>query len=332
LKRRWKYLAVILLAAAAGCAGPIDGPKPEVLTVDFKQGQSLRYKFVSSRESVLDWSAGQDGGKASKGSIDKLLERMEMVVAYKPIKVDPYGLTTINAKVESVKAQRTSPRSKKLRDAKDAVKSFAGKSFSFTVAPDGTIKDHSQLEALLKQAGEKAFRRRAGQGRIKEPDMIHDFITSQWFLWDTVSSIEEPTRGVFLGQSWGSQLPVPLPMVMRAARDANYTLGSIRETENGRIAVISSSFSPAKSVTAGWPSPYAAGSFQVSRTFGMLRRFRILELQGQGEELFNIDKGRIEQYNHSHKVKISASLLLPLPGANPQVTIDQKLSMKLVGD
>jgi hypothetical protein len=334
-------LAAMVLAAIAGCAGPEQGPGPStskshVLTVDFQQDQVLRYKFVSSRKTMLNWTGGSNNRKkAGDDSPVEVSEQMEMIVAYKPVKVDPFGLTTIKAKVESVKARRTSRSSKKLRDAKDAVKSFAGKSFVFTIGPNGKIADNSQLEAVIKQAGEKAFRPHSRHGRIKEPDMIGDFMVSQWFLWDSTSSIENPADGVSLGQSWKSQLSLPLPVVMREARDVEYTLSgieeNIEENEADRVAVIGSTFSYAESVTASWPNPYPAGSFQISGTFGLLRRFEVTEFQGKGEELFNIDKGLVEQYNHSHRMKISAALMLPLPGANPQLTINQKLSMKLLG-
>jgi hypothetical protein len=308
----------MVLAAVAGCAGPEQGPRPskskgQVLTVDFQQDQVLRYRFVSSRKTIMNWTGGsEDRGKAGGDSPVEVSERVEMIVAYEPVKVDPFGLTTIKAKVES--------------------KSLSGKSFVFTIGPNGKIADNSQLEAVIKQAGEKAFRPHSRHGRIKEPDMIGDFMASQWFLWDSVSSIENPADGVSPGQSWKSQLSLPLPVVMREARDVEYTLSEIRESETGRVAVIGGTFSHAESITANWPNPYPPGSFQVSETFGLLRRFEVIDFQGKGEELFNIDKGLVEQYNHSHRMKIAAALMLPLPGANPQLTINQKLSMKLLGD
>jgi len=57
--------------------------------------------------------------------------------------------------------------------------------------------------------------------------------------------------------------------------------------------------------------------------------FKVLDLQGQGEELFNIDAGRIEQYSQEYSVLLEA-LSAPLPGARPRVTIEQKLSMQLI--
>ena len=54
--------------------------------------------------------------------------------------------------------------------------------------------------------------------------MVGDFIASQWFLWEGVASVEDPAAGVGLEQTWRSQLSVPLPMVMRKARDVTYRL------------------------------------------------------------------------------------------------------------
>ncbi|MHC4645589.1 MAG: hypothetical protein ACYTBJ_08800 [Planctomycetota bacterium] len=334
MKTAVKLSLLAVLAGLLGCNGQSrNGQLPEkgkqLLTVDFKQGQPLRYKFVSSRAMTLSWGTVEGGRGGPRETVDKFSESMDMVVSYMPVEVDPYGLTTIKATCESVKVKRTAPRSGRV--PKDAVESLPGKTFTFTVHPSGKIEDYSKLDDLIKQIGEKAFRPRSRQGRIKEPDMIGDFVATQWFLWDPLSSIEKPTKGVAVGETWNSQLSLPSPMVMRKARDVTYTLKEIRPTENGQQAVISSSYALAESVPTGWPVPYT-GSFQISGRFGLLRSYQISELQGGGEELFNIDSGRIERYSQRYKMKVAASLLFPLPGANPHVTIDQRLTMQLLGN
>lgn len=322
-------VTVIALCILAGCNGAVEEKQrlsegKELFTVDFQEGQTLRYKFASSRQTSLDWASKESKSKRGKDAVDKFSESMDMVIVYTPIEVNPYGLTTIKATCESVRVKRSKgPRG-------DPVKSLAGKSFTFTVRPTGVIEDYSQLEKLVKEVGEKAFRPRSRQGRIKDPDMICDFIASQWFLWDSVSSIEKPTEGLSVGQSWKSKLSVPTPMVMKKARDVTYTLDNIRQTEEGRLAVIRSAYSFAESVPRSWPMPYPDGAFQVSGRFGLLGRYKVLDLQGQGEELFNIDAGRIERYSQQYRVQVAASLRFPLPGANPQITIDQKLTMQLL--
>jgi hypothetical protein len=251
---------------------------------------------------------------------------MDMVVAYTPVELKPYGLTTIKAKCESVKINRSKGR------RRDAVESLAGKTFTFTIDPIGKIEDYSQLDSLIRETGNKAFRSDTSRGRIKDPDMISDFIASQWFLWDSVSSIEKFAEGISQGQTWKSKLSVPTPMVSRKARDVTYTLAEIRQTEKGRLAVIRSSYSPAESVPSGWPIPYV-GSFQMSSTFGFLRGYKMLSLEGNGEELFNIDAGRIEQYTQQLQTKWNAGLPFGLKGdVNPQITIKQKLTMQLLKD
>jgi len=331
LKTAIMIVTVLLLSTLAGCGGAVEKKQrlsagKELFTVDFKEGQTLRYKFVSSRQISLDWASKESKSKRGKDAVDKFSESMEMVIAYTPIEINPYGLTTVKATCESVKVERSKgPR-------KDPVKGLVGKSFTFTVRPTGKIEDYSQLEKLIKEVGEKAFRPRSRQGKIKDPDMICDFIASQWFLWDSVSSIEKPTEGLSMGQSWRSKLSVPTPMVMKKARDVTYTLDSIRQSKKGRVAVIRSSYSFAESVPRSWPMPYPDGTFQVSGKFGLLGRYKVLYLQGQGEELFNIDAGRKERYNQQYRMQVAASLLFPLPGANPQITIDQKLTMQLIGE
>ncbi|MBN1391818.1 MAG: hypothetical protein JW947_03335 [Sedimentisphaerales bacterium] len=327
MKTALYFFAAVFLVAFAGCESGAGEKKllaggKQLITVDFQEGQTLRYRFVSSREIEFNWDPTTSNSKRGKEKIDKSSESMDMVVAYTPVKVNPYGLTTIEATCESVRSRRTQGTSK------DAVESLPGTSFTFTVGPSGKIEDYSQLEQLIKETGEKAFRQKSKAGRVKEPDMISDFIATQWFLWDSVSSIEKAAKGVRVGQSWKSKLLIPTPMVARKARDVTYALDEIRQSEKGQLAVIRSSYSLADSVPQSWPMPYS-GSFQMSGRFGFLRGYKFLDLQGQGEEMFNIDAGRIEQYNQQYQMKVEASFPMGL-GTKPLITISQKLTMTLL--
>lgn len=321
---------VVTLTALAGCK-PTAGQKEllnapgELLTVDFQVGRTLRYKFVSSREITVDLDATAEASRSGRAASDKSSELLEIIMAYTPIEIDPYGLTTVKAICESVKVTRSKGPNR------DAVDTLAGKTFTLTAGPTGKIEDYSQLDTLLKELGKKVFRANTDQGRIKEPDMIGDVVATQWFLWDAVSSIEKPSQGVMVGQSWTSKLSVPAPMVMRKARDVTYRLDEIRPGEKGRLAVISSSYKIAESAPREWPIPYS-GTFQVAGAFGFYRNYQVLDLQGRGEELFNIDAGRTEQYQQQYELQLSASLLIPLAGVNPKITIKQNLTMNLLED
>jgi len=324
LKSALTIFTLVAVSVLAGCGGPVR--EKELFTVNFQKGQTLRYKFASSRNVEINWGQVKGGSKRGKDKVDKSRESMDMVVAYTPIEVGPYGaFTTIKATCESVKIRRSKG------PQKDAVKSLAGKSFTFTVDATGKIEDYSQLDELIKEIGKKAFQPGTKKRRIKDPDMIADFIAAQRFLWDSIRSIEKPKEGVSVGQSWKSQLSVPTPMVTRKARDVTYTLSEIRETKKGRLAVIKSSYSPSKSAPRSWPKPYV-GSFRMKGTFGFLKGYKTVDLQGQGEELFNIDTGQTERYSQQYKIKLKASLPLPLPGALPLITIKQKLTMQLLGE
>jgi hypothetical protein len=325
-------LIALVLIIVAGCH-PRVVPREslregqQLLSVDFQEGQTLQYKFISSRETQIIWDPTKAVSKSDKGVANKFTELMEMVVAYTPVEVDTYGLTTINATCKSVKVTRTrSPRGRPT--GKDPVESLRGKTYTFTVGPSGKIEDYSQLDELIREIGEKAFQTDATRGRIKQPDMINDFVASQWFLWDAVASIEKPSEGVSVGQSWKSQLSVPTPMVMRKARDVTYSIAEFRHSEKGQLAIIRSSYTLAKSAPSSWPIPYS-GRFKMMGPFGFLRGYRVLSLAGEGEELFNIEAGRTEQYNQKYQMEMEAALPIPI-GANPRITIKQNLTMQLL--
>ena len=334
-------LVVVGLSVLAGCEPPpadsrfairnpklpTEGQAKELLMVDFQQGQTLQYKFVSSREIDLDWDPAKTASGSAKSTVNKFSESVEMIIAYTPVEVNPYGLTIIKATCKKVIATRSKSTGGR-PPIKDAVESFAGKTYTLTVGPTGKIEDYSELKKLIQEIGKEPFREDPKLGRVKEPDMICDFVASQWFLWNSISSIENPTDGVSVGQTWKSVLSVPTPMVMRKARDVTYRLSEIRQNGKFRLAVIQSSYSPADSVPSGWPIPYS-GTFLVSGTFGFLRGYQILDLKGQGEELFNLDRGRIEQSDQQYQMQLTASLPLPI-GENPRLTIKQKLTMQLL--
>ncbi len=316
-------LTVVAVSLLAGHA--IAADQKVLLTVDFQKDRILRYKFISSRNIVVYLNPSEPN--TGRRITNKYDEAMEMVAAYTPVKIDSYDLTVIKALCESVKVSR-GKRSPAPLTAKDAVESLPGKTFTLTVSPSGRIENYSELEKLIRQTADKAFRPNTGSERIKEPDMISDFIAFQWFLWDSVSSIKNPSQGVAIGQTWNSKLSVPTPMVMRKARDVTYTLAEIRQTKKGRLAVIRSSYSIADSVPDNWPILYTA-TFQMSGTFGFFRGYKIMDFKGQGEELFNIDTGQTEQYQQQFQMNLEASFPLAI-GPSSRITIDQSLTMQLL--
>jgi hypothetical protein len=305
----------------------VDGKKPfttgyELFTVDWQDGKPLEYKFVASREIIIDWDPTGRLTKSDNTTPDKSFETMEMVITYTPVEINPYGLTTIEAACKSVKVTRSKGPNT------DAAEYLAGKTYKFTVGPTGKIADHSQLDKLLKEAGKKAFITNPDGDRIKQTDMIGDFIATQWFLWDSISSLENPSRGVAAGQTWISKLSIPSPMVMRKAREVTYKLNEIRTSEKGRLAVIGSSYKLADSVPTSWPIPYS-GRFQMKGTFGFLSGYKILNLQGSGQELFNIETGQTEQYNQQYEMELESSIPMGID-VKPRITIKQNLTMKLL--
>jgi hypothetical protein len=285
----------------------------------------LRYKFTSQKKITVDWDPN---AAASSNHVQEQSENLEMVVAYTPLRVDPNGVSTIRAAVESVQARRTGgPASRSF--GTDAVESAQDKSFTLKVDPHGKIVDSSQLRFLILEMGKHAFRPDTSVGRIKEPDMIWDFIAGQWFLWDAEASVQVPAEGVAVGQTWSSQLCVPTPMVMRKARNVVYKLDQVRPSDAGPLAVIRSTYTPAGSAPADWPIPYS-GRMQMSGTFGFLLSYAVLGLEGTGEELFNLKSGRIEQRRETYTLRVRAGLPPMGIKANPQITIEQTLTMELV--
>jgi hypothetical protein len=318
-------LTLFALGALAGCGSSEKGTgkKDEsILTVDFVQGQPIQYRFVSKRDITVEWDPEGKMSKPGKEAAETSTESLEIVMAYTPVEVDPFGLSTIKAECKSAKVARSKRTAPGV--GKDAAEYFAGKAYTFKVGPTGKIEDASELDSVIKEVGEKAFRTNVTRGRIKEPEMINDFVATQWFLWDSISSIDTKLGDLKPGQSWKSKLSLPSPIVMRQARDVVYTLKEVRPTLQGRVAAIASSYSVSDSTPNSWPIPYS-GTFQVSGTFGFLGGYKLLSVTGQGEEKFNIDAGQTEQYNQQYEMKISSIIPMGI-SAKPQITIRQTIT------
>ena len=319
----------IVVFAFAGCRQG-EMAATELLAVDFHAGSVIRYKLVSARDIEVNLDSTGSATKKGKAKPQKMNEKLELVIAYKPVVIDPYGLSTIEGRCESAKVTRTGFVRK--ASGRDAAESLAGQTFTFQISPTGGIKDYSDLKALIRRLGDKAFASTTGrQGRIKNPDMISDFSALQWHLWDSIASIESAVAGVAIGQSWKTKQFIPLPMPVPAARETTYTLSEVQQTDSGRKAVITSSYKLSDSREKNWPRPYK-GQFNMRGMFGFLRNFKFRSLEGAGKQIFNIDTGTLQSEEQQYKVHIGAAFMMPLGDTAPTVTIDQNISIQLLGD
>jgi hypothetical protein len=118
-------------------------------------------------------------------------------------------------------------------------------------------------------------------------------------------------------------------MVMRKARDVTYRFNGIRSGPRGAAAVIEGTYALADSAPADWPVPYS-GRFRVAGTFGFLGPYEARSLEGLGEELYNIQAGRLEQRRQTYTMQIRASVPPMGIEAHPHITIEQTLIAELL--
>lgn len=325
-------MSIIVSVTLIGCSPTIKraplSPDSYRFTVNFRQNQPLKYTFSSRRNIVIDWGRIPGRDKVGKETINKISETLNLTVTYTPVEVNPFGLTKITASCGEAKVTRNGVSMRDSVGVADAAEGFAGKSWTFTVGPAGKIEDRSNMLDVIRQVGQGAFRGDRSRGLIKAPDMMYDFIALQWFLWDSISSIPKPTKGVKAGEIWKSKLFVPAPMILFAARNVNYQLHEVRGDPNEQIAVIDSTYSLLYPSPHDWPVPYTE-IFQMSGQFGFLRDYKVLDLQGQGQEIFDMNAGRTNSYTQKYTMNILSSVPLGL-GVNPKITIEQTLSMNLV--
>ncbi len=326
MKARCIILSVIAVCLClTGCQESIE---QNWLLVSFEKDVPVTYRLTSSRTVQIDLTGG-DSTKKSRPQ--KMSETLEVVISYLPVEVDPFGLTTIQATCQSAKVNRASMSGK--RSAPDAMEKLAGETFTFQLSPTGEIAEYTDLDRIIRKVGEHAFdQSKKSSGRIKNPDMISDFIAMQWYLWDSISTIEEPLAGLDPNDTWTAKqlIPWPAPIPNPPARINTYTLDSfINEENQPRKALIKSRYELSDTTVEGFPRPYD-GSFQMRGLMGFLRNYQFQSLDGEGTQIFNMENGLIESDEQHYTLKVNASFMLPLGSSLPVLTLDQKISIRKI--
>ena len=309
----------------AGCSGPSSAG--ELLVVNFQKNQPLRYRMISQRETLIDL-AGPESAKQSKPQT--MTERMELVMVYTPANVDPFGLTTLNVTCESAKVTRTSFSGR--QSEPDAVESLPGMSYTLELTPTGQIDDLADFKRLVRQLGDKAFASvPATAGRVKNPDMISDFMALQLQMWNSIASVKNPEKGLVTGKTWktSQMLPWPSPVPNPPTRVTTFTLDRITEENQQQKAAIKSTYAMADDFLKDIPLAYE-GSFQMRGLFGFLRQYRFESISGEGEQVFNIDRGLLEKDHQQYTLEVTADFALPLGNSKPILKVDQTLSVELL--
>ena len=117
-------------------------------------------------------------------------------------------------------------------------------------------------------------------------------------------------------------------MILKEGRTVTYELAEVRDANEGEIAVIKTTYALAPHEEFPWPVPYQ-GSFLPSGPFGFMQNYKVEELGGTGEQLFNVTKGRIDSYTQNYDIKMTAGFMFRLPGRVP-IDMKQKLTMELL--
>jgi len=302
-----------------------------LLTVDFNTAVPLKYDFVSERQMSVNLDPSGKYSKGGKGSESQTSsEKLQMQITYKAKQIDPYGYSTIEATCDSAKVTR-SANNRGQQGRTDAVESLAGKTFTLKITPTGKIVDYSSLDSITKELGEKAFGGDSKRGKVKNPDMIMDFVATQWRIWDSIASIKKPMDGLKKGQQWQSQLLAPMPFVSKIGRDVLYKFEGVVESNSISCAEITSTYSlsdpnrPLKVVM-----PYS-GSFQMKGMFGFLQGYKMLSIEGTGKQLYDIEKGLVKSDTQQYKAKVKASIFgLGSDTLEPNIEINQTITMTLV--
>ncbi|MFI4911746.1 MAG: hypothetical protein ACIAQZ_08785 [Sedimentisphaeraceae bacterium JB056] len=330
------FLLTAVIIFAAGCSSPSGSM---LLSVDFPQEKTLTYKFVTNRDVVLNLEGDDAEKKKSTSKEQKTTEGLEMVISYTSKGTDVYGNTTIEATCQNVDVKRKTFTNRSDANS-DPLNSLKGKSWSFVVNSAGVIQDYSGLETLVKELGEKAISE-SGKRRIKSPDMIWDFVATQWFMWDALASNDKLYSGIDPGQSWKSILPVPFAVRLPMERHVQYSIDPELAPDSTEI-VIDSSYTLRgykekdgklvfDSALPQMPNPYE-GSYQTKGMFGFLRNYKADSLDGTGIAKYDIKDGILLSDHQEYKIDMTAGFMFPLGDTTPVLKVNQTIDVELIDE
>ena len=310
----------------AGCRNSVKSSPDNWLLVSFEKDVPITYRMVSERETEIDLTSG-DPKKKSRPQTTT--EKLELVIVYTPVVVDPFGLSTLKVECDSVKVTRSGFSGKK--SASDAMESLTGKSFTLNLTPTGKMADISDLERIAAELGEDSFSKGRQNTRIKNPDMISDFLAMQQYLWGAGSAISNQ-MDLKEGDTWQTQqtIPWPVPIYPPPGRMTTYTLESIGAEDLSRRATIKSTYAMSETPIEEYIRPYEEGNFQMRGLFGFLRNFQFKHIEGAGTQVFNIDDGLVESDRQQYLLDVTASFMLPLGDSLPVLKVDQKISIERI--
>ena len=310
-----------------GCQDSGKSPQDNWLLVSFEKDVPITYRMVSERETEIDLTTG-DPKKKSRPQTTT--EKLELVMVYTPIEVDLFGLSTLKAECKSVKVTRSGFSGK--RTASDAMETLVDKSFTLKLSPTGEIGDVSDLERIAAELGEASFSDDGKKTRIKNPDMITDFLAMQQYLWAAGSTISNQLD-LKAGDTWQAQqsIPWPVPIYPPPARTTTYTLDSFSAEEAlPRKATIKSTYVLSETPIESYIRPYKEGKFQMRGLFGFLRNFQFKHIEGAGTQIFNMDDGLVESDRQQYLLNVTASFMLPLGDSLPMLKVNQKISIERI--
>ncbi|MBN1125918.1 MAG: hypothetical protein JXA82_12995 [Sedimentisphaerales bacterium] len=318
--------SLAVLVILTGCQpGSTTGDK-NFLVLEFKEDQPVTYKATSQREILIELLDGE--GKPQQNQSHKMSEQLELELTFQAKEVNLFGLTTVQATVNSAKVTRQAFRTRGPEPA-DITGKLAGKTFTFKVSPTGKLADTTEMDAAINDFIESGFVTRSGPvKRIKDPDMMVDVVMLMHHLWDPVVAIKNPSR-VKIGTTWNVDQLVPLPFPLPMMRETNYALAEVTE-ENGRKAIIDSSFGLTENEPAYWPKAYQEVFNLRGSLFAVLRNYRFESIEGEGKAVFDIDQGILEKESQQWKLKVKADFMLPLGNTRPVISIDQKIHVERV--
>lgn len=327
IRRAFGVLAILTGLFLCGCGNV---PKGEYMALDFDAASPLRYRYVSSREVQIVLTSGSAGKKEDS---KRSSESIEMVFAIRPVDLNPYGLSTLEFTCESVQIKRSSFSGK--ASGSDAMQSLQGRSYTLQVSPTGQMELTESFLNTLRLIGQNSFVDKPdSKQRIKDPDMILDWLFFHYTLWDLTASNPKALRGIVAGSNWPSEqfLPWPVPIQNLPSRTLTYTVENIEERQGTRLATVRTQYQLREKPLLNFPMPYE-GNYQIRGSlFSVLRNYRHESLEGTGHLVFNLTDGRLESAEDQYTLVTAADFILPLGDSVPKLTIQQQIRIERLSD
>ncbi len=298
-------LGIQSLVWCAALLLPLTGRADDGVSLQWKweKGRILRYRMIQEHRQA-----------AAPTAVSEAVTRQTVILREEVTDVTDNGVATVQTSFESVKMEMDTPSGKLSYDSSNPsdltkastflfrpIARLASASFTMKLNREGKVLELSGFEKTMSDIlpPEQAGGGVAAGMNAQMKHMYSDQSMKQ--MMDTSLNIL-PDKPVLAGGAWERRISAEIPVIGTMTEQSTYTLERIDESDNGKIAHITSK----AQLSMNAPAPYA-GTLKSTLKKGA----------ASGEIDFDIERGHLLRQVQNVGMEIETTILGPSPVSAP---------------